>query len=65
MIFRVNSDYFLEQNSRVYLCNGEDFLCGRNWIFKYYLDEHRFQRLKKYLAGWFDYRLFSQLVQGS
>jgi hypothetical protein len=45
-ILSVNSDYFLKQHQPVYLCNGEElcFLCGTDWILKYYLDELRLQR---------------------
>jgi hypothetical protein len=41
MILRINSDYFLKQRQPVDLCNGEVlcFLCGTDWILKYYLDE--------------------------
>jgi hypothetical protein len=46
MIFNVNSDYFLEQHKPADLCNGEElcFLCGTDWILKYYLDELWLQR---------------------
>jgi hypothetical protein len=41
MILTVNSDYFRIQRLPVDLCNGEVlcFLCGKDWIIKYYLDE--------------------------
>jgi hypothetical protein len=41
MILTVNSDYFLKQRQLVDLCNGEVlcFLCGTDWILKYYLDD--------------------------
>jgi hypothetical protein len=47
MILRVNSEYFLKQRQPVDLCNGEVwcFLCGTDWILKYYLDELRLQRV--------------------
>jgi hypothetical protein len=37
-ILTVNSDYFLKQ---VDICNGDAlcFLCGTDWIIKYYLGE--------------------------
>jgi hypothetical protein len=42
MILSVNSYYFRKQRKPVDLCNGEVwcFLCGTDWILKYYLDEH-------------------------
>jgi hypothetical protein len=48
MILTVNSDYFLKQYYVVDLCNGEElyFLCGTDWILKYYLDELRLQRIQ-------------------
>jgi hypothetical protein len=48
IILRMNSDYFLEQHQPADLCNGEVlcFICGKNWIFKYYLDELRRELLK-------------------
>jgi hypothetical protein len=44
---KVNNDYFLRQRLPVDLCNGEElcFLCGTDWILKYYLDELRLQRV--------------------
>jgi hypothetical protein len=50
MILRVNSDYFLNQRQPADLCNGEAlcFLCGTDWILKYYLDELRLQRVKSH-----------------
>jgi hypothetical protein len=43
MILAVNKGYFLKQYQPVDLCNGEVlcFLCGTDWILKYYLDELR------------------------
>jgi hypothetical protein len=37
----VNSDYFLKHHYLVYFCNGEVwcFLCGADWILKYFSDE--------------------------
>jgi hypothetical protein len=51
MILTVNSDYFLKQRWPVDLCNGEElcFLCGTDWILKYYLDELRLQKVKQTL----------------
>jgi hypothetical protein len=48
MILTVNGGYFLKQHQSVDLCNGEVlcFLCGTEWIIKYYLDEPRLQRVK-------------------
>jgi hypothetical protein len=48
MILSVNSDYFLKQGQPVDLCNGEElcFLCGTDWIIKYYVDELRLQGVK-------------------
>jgi hypothetical protein len=48
MILTENSDYFLEQRQPVDLFNGEElcFFCGPDLILKYYLDEHRLQRVK-------------------
>jgi hypothetical protein len=45
MIIRINSDYIRRQNQPDNLCSGETlcFLWGRNWISKFYLDEHRMQ----------------------
>jgi hypothetical protein len=45
MILTVNSDYFLTQCQPVDLYNGEElcFLCGTDWIPKYYL--HKKQKL--------------------
>jgi hypothetical protein len=47
MILRINSDYFFKQRQPVDLCNGEVlcFLCGTDWILKYYLDELRLQKV--------------------
>jgi hypothetical protein len=47
MILTVNCDYLLEQREPVDLCDGEVlcFLCGTDWILKYYLDELRLQRV--------------------
>jgi hypothetical protein len=61
MILHVNSDYFLEQRQPVYLCNGEVscFLCGTDWIIKYYLDELRLQTVNVY-----SYELFVCLDEG-
>jgi hypothetical protein len=41
MVLTISSDYFLKQHWPVDICNGDVlcFLCGRNWIFKYYLDK--------------------------
>jgi NADH:ubiquinone oxidoreductase subunit E len=51
MILTVNSDYFLKPVNRqpVDLCNSEVlcFLCGTDWIIKYYLDELRLQSANK------------------
>jgi hypothetical protein len=50
-ILNVNSsDYFLKQSQSVDLRNGEVlcFLCGTDWILKYYLDELRLQRVNKH-----------------
>jgi hypothetical protein len=48
MILTVNSDYFLKQQKPVDLCNGEElcFLCGTDWILKYYSNKLRLQRVK-------------------
>jgi hypothetical protein len=48
MILTINRDYFLKQHQPVNLCNGNVlcFLCGKEWILKYYLDELWFQRVK-------------------
>jgi hypothetical protein len=45
-ILRENSDHFLKQHFPANLCNGEVlcFLCGTDWILKYYLDELLFSR---------------------
>jgi hypothetical protein len=47
MIFTVNSDYFREQRQPVDFCKGEVqcFLCGKDWILKYYFEEVRLQRV--------------------
>jgi hypothetical protein len=49
MILSVNRDYFLKQHQSVNLCNGEvlSFLCGTDWILKYYVDELWLQRVKR------------------
>jgi hypothetical protein len=49
MILIVISDYFLKQRKPVDLCNGEElcFLCGTDWILRYYLDELRLQRINR------------------
>jgi hypothetical protein len=53
MILSVNSDYFLKQHQLTVLCNGYGlcFLCGTYWIFKYYLDELRLQRVNLIFGG--------------
>jgi hypothetical protein len=45
IILRINSDYFLQQHQPIGLFNGDRlrFICGKNRIFKYYLDELRIQ----------------------
>jgi hypothetical protein len=50
MILTVNSDYFLKLHQPVDFCNGEVlcFLRGTDLIIKYYLDELRLQKVKKY-----------------
>jgi hypothetical protein len=47
MILWINIDYFHKQHQPVDLCNGGVlcFLCGTDWIVKYYLDELRLQRI--------------------
>jgi hypothetical protein len=47
MILSVNSDCFLEQHQPVDHCNGEVlcFLSDTDWIFKYYSEELRLQRV--------------------
>jgi hypothetical protein len=39
--------YFSKQHQPIYVCNGEVlcFLCGTDWIFKYYSDELRLQKV--------------------
>jgi hypothetical protein len=50
MILTVNSYYFLKQLQPIDLCNGEVlcFVCGTDWIIKYYLDELRLQKVKMF-----------------
>jgi hypothetical protein len=49
MILTVNSDYLFEQILPVDLFNGEElcFLCGTDWILKYYLDALSFKGLMR------------------
>jgi hypothetical protein len=44
----VNSDCFPKQHQPIDRCHGDVlcFLCGTDWILKYYLDELRLQRVK-------------------
>jgi hypothetical protein len=57
MILNVNSDHFLKLRQPFDLCDGEVlcFLCGTDWILRYYLDELRLQRVNSlfllYLLG--------------
>jgi hypothetical protein len=46
MILIINSYYFFVQHKPVDLGNGEElcFLCGTDWILKYYSNELRLQR---------------------
>jgi hypothetical protein len=50
MILRINRDYFLNQRSPVDFCNAEElcFLCGTDWILKYYIDELQVQFIFKW-----------------
>jgi hypothetical protein len=49
-ILTINIDYFLKQRQPVDLCNGEVlcFLCGTDWIIKYYVVLLRLQRVKRH-----------------
>jgi hypothetical protein len=50
MILSVNRDYFLKHHQSLDLCNGEVlcFLCGTEWIIKYYLDQLWLQGVEDY-----------------
>jgi hypothetical protein len=66
MVLTINSDYFLKQRQPVDLCDGEVlcFLCGTDWILKYYLDEIRLQRVN--VSGYrLVFRLFSDAVSNA
>jgi len=43
MVFRINSDYFFKQHWPAEFCNADVlcFLCGTDWILKYYSQKHR------------------------
>jgi hypothetical protein len=52
VVLRVYSDCFLKQHQSIGTCSGKVlcFLCGTEWISKYYFDELRLQRFAS--VGW-------------